>query len=602
MTSFPRCPSRTSPAFRLTCFLLLAGLFPLRAEAAIRYSISLAGRAENRFRVRMEIPNANNETELDMPVWNGLYQVREFASRIVALHAATLEGVAIPLRRITPHSWLAGHVGGTLVVQYSIDWDEPGPFSSQLNEAHAFLNPATVLLYVPSRRLADVSLEFRDLPAGWRMAAALDSGGAPNSFIAASYDDLAQAPIELGTFTDFSLQAAGRPIRVVVHAAPPTGESAALWSRKHLEDAARRIVESQTRLMGDAPFPRYLFILHLGTGGGGGMEHPNSTAIAAGQGEDPAPTMAHELFHAWNVLRIRPQSLEPVDYAREQPTDALWFAEGVTSTIASYTMVRTGLWTREQFYADLAGQIAELESRPARLDESAEDSSIATWLDRFPYYARPESSISYYNKGQLLGVCLDITLREATGNSQSLDSLLRAMNQRFAQQHKFYDDSAAIQALAGELARRDFSDFFRSYVAGTEEIPFAQILAKGGFNLQQAGAAPGDAGFSAARANAAGAVVTSVEPQGPAERAGLRRGDIIVEWNGAPAPPRLGPFLARLAPGDEIRLRILRGAETRLISFRAARGSSRAYRITDSGAEGLPRAIREGILTGAPHP
>jgi predicted metalloprotease with PDZ domain len=548
----------------------------------------------------MEIPEANDATELDMPVWNGLYQVREFASRILALHVATLSGGLVPLRRLTPHSWMAGPAAGTLVVDYSIEWDEPGPFSSQLNDAHAFVNPATVLLFVPARRLADVALEFRDIPEGWRVATALDSGAAANSFIAASYDDLAQAPIEIGTFTDFTLEAAGRPIRVVVHSAPPAGDAAALWSRGHLEDAARRIVDSETGLMGDAPFPRYLFILHLGTGGRGGMEHPNSTAIAIPQGADPAPFMAHEFFHAWNVLRIRPQSLEPVDYTREQPSDALWFAEGVTSTIAAYTMARTGLWTREQFYADLAAQIEELESRPARLYQSAEDSSIATWLERYPFYGRAESSISYYNKGQLLGLCLDITLRDATGNRESLDSLLRAMNTRYAQQHKFYDDSAAIESLADELAHRDLSEFFRRYVAGTDEIPLAEILAKGGFELQQMGSTVADAGFSAGRAGGAGAVVISVESQGPADRAGLRRGDIIVEFNGTPTPPRLGQLLARMAPGDEVRLRILRGGEARTLTFRASRRSTRAYRIVASDASGLPRAIREGILAGTP--
>jgi len=210
---------------RLAGLLLLAALAPLRAAATIHYTISLANRAENRFGVRMEIPDANQATELDMPVWNGLYQVREFASRILELHASTAAGTAISLRRLTPHSWLAGPAGGRLIVEYSIEWDEPGPFSSQLNDSHAFLNAATLLLFVPQRRSEDVTLELRDVPQAWRVATALDSGSAANSYLARSYDDLVQAPIEAGTFTDFSLQVAGREIRVVVHAAPPAPES-----------------------------------------------------------------------------------------------------------------------------------------------------------------------------------------------------------------------------------------------------------------------------------------------------------------------------------------------------------------------------------------
>ncbi|HMD32225.1 MAG TPA: hypothetical protein VKG84_09975, partial [Candidatus Acidoferrales bacterium] len=315
-------------------------------------------------------------------------------------------------------------------------------------------------------------------------------GPSAGTFVAPSYDALVQGPIEVGIFADFTLQIAGRPVTVVLHAGESPGGIPAAWSRAHLEDAARRIVETQTSLMGDAPFPRYVFLLHLGMGGGG-MEHPNSTAIALAPGLDPAPYMAHEFFHLWNVLRIRPQSLEPVDYTREQPTDALWFAEGVTSTVAAYTMVRSGLWSREAFYRDLAEEIHQLESRPARHFQSVEDASISAWLEKYPGYRGRDFSISYYNKGQLLGVCLDILLREATNNRESLDTLLRAMNVRYAQQHKPYGDTAAIQALAEELAGRNLTEFFDQYVAGTDDIPFEEILARGGFALQHSTAGGG---------------------------------------------------------------------------------------------------------------
>ena len=460
---------------------------PGPAFATIRYSISLAARDSHQFRVRMEIPDVNSPLELDMPVWNGLYQVRDFAARISQLRAETPPGIAVPLVRLSPHSWSAGPVSGVLILDYLIYWDEPGPFSSDLSDAHAFINPATVLLFAPARRSEDVSLDFTSVPDGWRFASALDSGPNPATFVASSYDALAQGPIEIGRFTDFTFEAAHRPIRIVLHVAPLAGGMPEVWSREHLEDAARRIVDSETALMSDAPFPRYLFLLHLGTGGGGGMEHPNSTAINASSGEDPVPTMAHELFHAWNVLRIRPQSLEPVDYTREQPTDALWFAEGVTSTIAAYTLVRTGLWSRQAFYSDLAAQMDQLSARPARHFQSVEEASLAAWLEKYPLYRRPASSISYYNKGQLLGLCLDILLRDSTNNRQSLDSLLRAMNQRYAQQHRPYADTAAIESLAGELAGRDLSDFFRRYVAGTDDIPFDDILARGGFRVDHSG-------------------------------------------------------------------------------------------------------------------
>jgi len=492
------------PVRLLPVSLLLLILLPRPAHAAIRYSISLSERAAGRFHVRMEVPAVEDFVEVDMPVWNALYQVRDFASRIEQLYAELPSGKPVALRRHTPHSWRTGPVTGDLILDYFIVWDEPGPFASELSPAHAFLNLAMVLLYIPERRADEVTLAFTGIPQGWRIATALDSGPAAGTFVAPGYDALVQAPVEIGAFREFSLEAAGRQIRVAVHALDPPGGAPLSWSRGHIEEAALKIAQSQTALMGDAPFPRYLFILHLGTGGGGGMEHPNSTAIAVGLGEDPAPYMAHEFFHVWNVLRIRPQSLEPVEYTREQPTDTLWFAEGVTSTVAAYTMVRTGLWTRDTFYRDLAQEIEQLNSRPARHFQSAEDAGVAAWLEKYPEYRGPDFSISYYNKGKLLGLCLDILLRDATSNRESLDSLLRAMNVRYAQQHKSYGETAAIQALATELAGRDLSEFFQRYVAGTAEVPFESILARGGFEISRMTASGEQRLLRVSNANVAG--------------------------------------------------------------------------------------------------
>jgi predicted metalloprotease with PDZ domain len=150
----------------------------------------------------------------------------------------------------------------------------------------------------------------------------------------------------------------------------------------------------------------YTFILHIGKGaGGGGMEHANSTAIGIPSDEYLAGVAAHEFFHLWNVKRIRPASLEPVDFTKEQYTRALWFAEGVTSTYGAYTLVRSGIWSKERFYEDLGEQITELESRPANRWQSAEESSLDAWLEKYPLYDEPDYSVSYYTKGQCWETC-----------------------------------------------------------------------------------------------------------------------------------------------------------------------------------------------------
>src|SRR5207302_6524993 len=254
-----------------------------------------------------------------------------------------------------------------------------------------------------------------------------------------NYDQLVDGPVEIGTFKDTSFQAGGAPYRVVVDAASSD------YDMDRVVTMVKKIVVAATSWMDDRPFDHYVFIYHFPGGPGrGGMEHSNSTAIELNRGvlaahpEYLSDVTAHEFFHLWNVKRIRPQSLEPVDYTREMWTPALWFAEGVTSTYAAYTLVRTGIWNHAQFLADLGAQITELESRPARAWQSAEESSLDTWFDKYSLYDRPDFSISYYNKGQLLGLTLDILIRDATENRASLDDVLRRMNQEYAQRGRSY--------------------------------------------------------------------------------------------------------------------------------------------------------------------
>ncbi|PYT44702.1 MAG: hypothetical protein DMG47_10015 [Acidobacteria bacterium] len=250
----------------------------------------------------------------------------------------------------------------------------------RVRERSRFLTPpiGTRLMYVAERRAEAVRLAMPDVPAGWLAAGAIiqlmESMGGARMFSgnAESYDALVDAPIEAGKFEMFPLSGIKPQIWVVIH-----GDN---WSKKQVEEDLGRICKYELKLMEGAPFERYMFILHIGKGAGsGGMEHANSTAIGTYSDEYLPSVAAHEFFHLWNVKRIRPASLEPVDDSKEQYTRVLWFAEGVTNTYGSYTLVRSGIWSKEQFYADLSEQITELEGRPANRWQSAEQSSLDAW-------------------------------------------------------------------------------------------------------------------------------------------------------------------------------------------------------------------------------
>jgi len=475
---------RASQALAFLFLALAAGSIP--ARATIRYEISLAHPAQHQFHVTMTIPDVRQHVVVQIPAWNTLYQIRDFGYHVVDLHATDAEGKPLNVSRSDKQTWtISGQ--GAIRVEYSDYWDETGPFGTQLNAEHAFLNLAMVLCYVPDRRAEDALVSFTDVPQGWRIAVELPGVEGASAYRAPSYDALADAPVEIGPLDIFEFQAAGRRIRVAIH-----GDAV---DHAHLQDMLSRIVGYETRLMGDAPFPEYLFLYHVGRGfGGGGMEHANGTAIGVGSASQLANVTAHEFFHLWNVKRIRPQSLEPVDYTREMWTPSLWFAEGVTNTYAAYTLVRSGVWNQAQFFSDLTEQINQLQSRPARHWQSAEESSRDAWLEKYPLYDDPGFSVSYYNKGQLLGVGLDIVIRDATENRASLDDVLRRLNQEYAQKGRFYPDSAGIRAVADEVvqgaapdANVDLGDFFARYVAGTDELPLADWLSRAGLTLRVTG-------------------------------------------------------------------------------------------------------------------
>jgi predicted metalloprotease with PDZ domain len=585
------------------------------ARATIDYSVSVAHPEKHVFDVTMRVPNVHDRVLLQIPAWYALYQIRDFASHIMQVTAKDEAGRALPIVKLDKQTWqITG--SGTLTVNYPIFWDDPGPFASQLNLDHAFLNLAMVLLYIPDRRAEDARLAFADMPENWRVAVELEAvgasgsaGGSPTSvaeggrrsgaYVAPSYDALVDAPVELGSFDEFRIEAGGKPIRIVVH-----GDAG---DQSRLTGALKRIVDYEVSLMGGAPFREYLFLFHVGAMyGGGGMEHANCTAISADVPGQLASYSAHEFFHAWNVKRIRPRSLEPVDFTKEMWTKSLWFAEGVTSTYGAYTLVRTGLWSTQQFYGDLGAQISGLESRPAHLWQSAEESSLDAWFEKYPIYNRPEESISYYNKGQLLGVALDILIRDMTDNRASLDDMLRALNDEFGRRGRFYNDSEDLRAVAEDVIRKkapsanpDLKDFFARYVSGTDEIPFDSLLGRAGWLLKDVGQHRAVFGFTIRRNGKSSSLVEDLEAGSAAQQAGLREGDILLALNGESLPRSSERWLRDHQPGERISVKVRRGGDETDISFALERQFEASFQVVEApDATEKQRHIREGILHG----
>jgi predicted metalloprotease with PDZ domain len=577
----------------VAALVILPGMArPARGE--IRYTVSVADRAAHVFHVTMAVPDVHGRLVVAMPAWNATYLIRDFAERVEDVRASA-GGKALAVRALTGQTWeVTGN--GTVEIRYRIFWNSPGPFSTQLNSHHAFINFAGILFYAPARRREKSEVAFTGMPAGWKIAVELPEAehcAAQACFDAGDYDLLTDAPAEIGTFTEFRFVENKARLRVAVDAMNGAG-----WNKDQLEGWLRKIAGYETGMMRDVPFHEYLFIYHIGSGaGGGGMEHSNGTAIAVEEFSQIPAVTAHEFFHLWNVKRIRPQSLTPYDYERPMWTRSLWFAEGVTSTYGAYTMLRSGLWTPERYYEHLGQQISELQSRPARLWQSVEESSLSTWLEKYPFYERPERSISYYNKGELDGVLLDILIRDATGNRKSLDDVMRYMDATYAQEHRYYR-AADIEAAVEHVAGRSFAEFFRSYVAGTAEIPWGEMLGRAGLGVKTETVQTADPGFL--WTNRGGEVeVSEVTPGGAAAKAGIEEGDVIVSAGGAPLPRYPMFWIREHRAGDTVRMRVARDGKVMTLPLTFGSREETSYQVAPvENPTAKERRILEGMLRG----
>ena len=532
----------------------------------------------------MEIPAGARSHELQLPVWNALYQVRDFVQHMNWIHAEDLSGQPLPLAQLSKSRWRLDAAERGAHVKYEIYADDPDPYGAQLNSHHAFFNLAEILLYTDDLRSAPAQVEFQHVPPSWKTATPLTGDG--DAYEADNYDRLVDSPIEIGAFAEQGFAGACGQYRVVFDR--ESGEGRAKEDLAALVPELGHIVAAASSWMNDCPFQNYMFIFHASDlPGAGGMEHAFSTAITLpvknfdSVSSHLLGTTAHEFFHLWNVKRIRPQALEPVDYTQENYTRALWFSEGVDSTAAEYILLHAGLQGEARYIEHLSEEITELESRPARHTQSVEQSSLDAWLEKYPYYGLPDRSISYYNKGELLGVLLDLSMREASDDHSSLRDLFRWMNEHYAKQGRFFAESTSVREAAETLSHSDLRSFFERYVSGTADIPWNQFFARVGLQVNRHDVVFSDPGFEAVQKFDQPPVIVVVQPGGEAERAGLQAGDALLKINEKSVGRDFEEVLAQLLPGEMLRLTAQNAGKQRVVEYKPASRRQTMFTLAD---------------------
>ncbi|NNC76969.1 MAG: M61 family metallopeptidase [Woeseiaceae bacterium] len=558
----------------------------------ILYRIEACDPAAHLFRVSVTVPAPDASGQLFcMPAWvPGSYMIRDYARNVVAIRAES-DGIDVPLEKIDKSTWQAAQTSRALTVTADIFAYDPSVRGAHLDMTHAFFNGTAMFLRVAGAEQLEcvvelVSPEIKQA-ASWRVATSMQRLDAEaygfGSYRAADFWELIDHPFEIGELTVGEFEALGIP-----HAIAIRGRHRCDMSR--LCHDLQTICEQQLKFLGvPEDLDRYIFLLHATGDGYGGLEHRWSSSLVCSRDSLPFKgqtevdeayrtflgLVSHEYFHLWNVKRIRPAAVGSSDLAAECYTKLLWVFEGITSYYDDLQLYRSGLISQEDYF-ELLGRIATRVRRgPGRTRQTVSDSSFDAWIKFYkPDENAQNAIVSYYAKGSLIALCLDLKLRVESSGKISLDDVMRASWERYGRDPEGMPEDG-FESLCREVSGLDLQNFFDATVRGTGELPLESLLNnhgvrllsripnsradKGGTAETSDSAPPVTLGAALAEKNGA-TVFASIANGGAAEAAGVAPGDVAVALDGLKLTPQnIDARLKTFRPGDKAELAVFRG-------------------------------------------
>jgi predicted metalloprotease with PDZ domain len=599
------------PRLALPALLLVVSAAPLAAQRAavdsmmsapvteMRYEVAAdrAALASRRLRVTTTFTTSGTSpVVLSLPAWTpGAYEISNFASRVGGFDA-TQGGSILRWDKLDQDSWRIRPTGaGRVTVSFEYLADTLDNAMAWTRPDFALFNGTNLFMYPEGRSREFASTVVIRTEPEFRIATSMPGGGAARTYRSASYHDLVDMPVFVGRFDLDSATVSGRTVRYATY---PSG-SVSGSARAQAWDQLKRIIPVQGNVFGEVPWDSYslLQIADSSYGGYSGLEHSSShvdIVSPAFVGSEFQPSLyAHEIFHAWNVKRLRPAELVPYDYSRPQPTPWLWVSEGITDYYADLSEVRGGVIDPGGFYALTTAKIAEIENT---VPFALEDASVNTWV-----HPKDGTEYSYYPKGSLAGLLLDITIRDASENRGSLDQVMRELyTTTYKRGRGFtYDDfwGAVRRAAHG----RSFDDFARRYVDGREPYPWPEALRTIGLRLERDSVPR----LGVTTTGEAGGVVrvTDVVAGGAGASAGVRVGDALVRVGDVEvSDPNFGSkfraaYVGR-AGGSPLPITVRRGEETMTLNGRLVYAPGVPRIAEDPAAPARAVRLRNGILRG----
>lgn len=456
----------------------------------IHYIVSMPYPKSHLFTIRLNIENwRKNILDLKMPVWTpGSYLVREYSRHLQNFKANSTENQRqLDWQKQAKNHWQIDTKNHeNITIEYQIYANDLTVRTNHLDETHGYFNGAALFFYLPNYQQLPLKISIEPPFSHWHISTSLPQiSDTKNTFLAEDFDSLVDSPFEIGTQKIAHFTVENKPHQWVIW-----GEGN-LKIGKLIQDTIK-IIETEAKIFRELPYKDYIFFLHLSASGFGGLEHKNCCVLnyprfsfqKKDKYEQFMQLVSHEFFHLWNVKRIRPKALENFDYDQENYTTSLWFSEGSTSYYDMIIPLRAGIYNRQRFLELLSKDISQYLSTPGRQIQPLGESSFDAWIKLYRRDAYSNNNqISYYLKGQLVTLLLDLLIRKNSDNKKSFDDVMLTMWQKFGKKEIGFTPEDLKREIE-VIANTDLREFFKLYLESTIELPFNQYFEPFGLKLE----------------------------------------------------------------------------------------------------------------------
>lgn len=557
------------------------------AQVKIAFEVSFKEPQAHYAEVQMNISGlAKDYVDVKMPVWTpGSYLIREF-EKSVEEFKATAGGKQVKVEKVRKNTWrIFSAKAANIKINYRVYAFEISVRTPFIDDSHAFLSPTGIFMHPDGMIKSPSTVKIIPFNTWSKVSTGLEPvAGEQFTYKATDFDILYDSPIEVGNQDVFEFMAAG-----VRHEVAMFGGGN--YDKEKLKVDMAKIVEEITAVYGENPNKHYTFIVHNFLRGGGGLEHLNSTTLGATRNAYNTETgykgflalVAHEYHHLWNVKRLRPVALGPFDYDNENYTTNLWVAEGFTSYYENKYMHRAGFNDDATFINDLAGAIGTVTNTPGAKYQSAASSSYDAWIIGYrPNENSKNNSISYYSKGEVIGILMDLEIINATKGAKSLDDVMKAMYLQCKTLKRGYTD-AEFKAMVEKISGISFTNFWAKYVNGVDDAEYVKYFGYAGIDVATENATPGKpvSGASGQLTNNGTISVSSITRNSAAWIAGLNVNDEIISLDDVTVSDALAnirlrspmlsletlPVVSKKSIGDVLKLKIKRDGLEKEISL-----------------------------------